>query len=216
MEAAAMLLSAIASNYSFKGALLWVFQTCAYVVPKINKVIKTCFSDQPIEGVLRALIFSRPNSRALSYISNCLRSLSQHYSASQFLDTICHRSSEFVSIKESIQRVQYSAKSCPLQMYAVLLQTEFTQFRPLSAAHLSVLTTVTQDTLLLLDHCFQKPVTWIFRRKATKDNSAKKDPCLCYAELVCACIVLVHLSLRQWVHDPKCIGKIVSTIQRNI
>lgn len=170
---------------------------------------------RPLQQLLHALLVCRPTGRALGRIAAMLRTLSA--GDCDFLCGICLHSGDFALLSEEPRRVQFSPTSCSVQLLAVWLQAEFEPFAErLAAGRLQLLADVTLDALRLLQNGVDRPLEWMVRQPAAADEaggargreeSGAEELCLCYAQLVCAGVVLMHLCVQEWIRRPRKFGE---------
>lgn len=170
---------------------------------------------RPLQQLLHALLVCRPSGRALGRIAAMLRTLSA--ADCDFLPGICRHSSDFALLSEDPRRVQFSPTSCTVQLLAVWLQAEFEPFaESVAAGRLRLLADVTLDTLRLVQNGVDRPLEWMVRQPTTaadeaggarREESGAEDMCLCYAQLVCAGVVLMHLCVQEWIRRPRKFGE---------
>lgn len=128
--------------------------------------------------------------------------------SSHFLETLCSRSQQSIALNDFLKKVQFSSETCILQIYGVLLQTEYASQNPIECIHYNLLTDITISTLIFIENYTKKTVNWMFKSTQQKNGSTVTTyPCLCHVHLVCGAIVLLYVSLKRWIDDPKLISK---------
>lgn len=157
------------------------------------------FSDVVLHQLLHSIVFCRPNTKSLQQLSKFFYKMSLNESNSGFLEKLCSHCEQTAILNDFIKKVQFSSETCILQIYAVLLQTEYPSHKSIEDAHHNLLNDITLNTLIFISNCLNKSISWMFKTTSTK-------LCLCYVHLICAAIVLLYLSIKQWIEKPELIG----------
>lgn len=165
---------------------------------------------RPLQQLLHAVLLCRPSGRALGHIAGMLRTLSQ--GNGDFLSDICTQSGEDVLLLKEPRYVQFGVTSCSMQLLAVWLQAEFEPFAERwTARQMRLLAELTLDVLRLLQNGADLPCEWMVRPPAQDGGGGgggrREKMCRCYAQLVCAGVVLVHLCVQEWIRRPKDFGE---------
>lgn len=167
--------------------------------------------------LLDSLLLCRPTGRALGRCVAVVRRLSEPDGDADFVAALCQHSGEFALVFDAPRRVQFGAASCPMQMLAVLMQIEWPRCNSVADGaddEVRLLADMTMDALRLAKNGVDRPVGWMVRMPATKTNGDAPvvqddadDLCVCYAQLVCACVVLMHTCVKLWIERPKQFGE---------
>lgn len=161
-----------------------------------------------ILNLFKAIVFCQPDIFSLEKLTEFLETVSKQ-SANDLINTICHNRNNKVHTYAVYNIRRYSPDTCPLQVYADLLETAFPQYEKLpddksSAIKLKTLTETTIKLMTFLRNCFKRPVPWLFRQI---ENGSENGPiCHCYCHIVSCIIVLLHLCIKYWIDNPHNFG----------
>lgn len=161
-------------------------------------------SQDVFHRLFHSVTFCHPNSRILEILSTYLLRQSRLVDRIDFLNLLCCKSNYCVSIKKMYNKIQYTAETCTMQMFAALIQTEYGQYVAIEDPHeLHLLCQTTTNILLFLRNCWLTPVHWVLKQQKQQNT---EFICDCYVNLVCASVVLLHLCLKQWIDFPMSLG----------
>lgn len=107
---------------------------------------------------------------------------------------------------------RYSPDTCPLQVYASLLEVTFQQYESLHLnteflTNINTLAHISIGAMTFLRNCFKRSVDWLFRK--SEDGNDNVYICHCYCHIVSCIIVLLHLCIKYWIQEPQSLGKII-------
>lgn len=161
-----------------------------------------------ILNLFKAIVFCQPGIQTLRKLSDFLEIASKQASNS-FVNILCHNRSDNIITYHMHSIRRYSPDTCPLQVYAGLLQAAFPQYEKLSndeqsIVKLTILMEITIKLMIFLRNCFKRPVPWLFRRIENGSDNGKICHCYCY--VVSCIIVLLHLSFRHWIDNLQHFG----------
>lgn len=165
------------------------------------------FSDTSLLNLFMAIVYCKPDIVALHQLTKFLGTASK-----KCCNELCRRKSNgIMNFPRSCIR-RYSSDSCPLQVYASLLEVIFQPNESFKTTpdFIFTLTQITIGLMTFLRNCFKCSVNWLFRRSDC-DSEQQQQICYCYCYIVSATIVLLHLCIKYWIEDQKCIGKFVES-----
>lgn len=162
-------------------------------------------SNTSLLNLFMAIVYCKPGIVALHQLTEFLEMASK-----ECCNQLCRRKSNDILNIATLSIRRFSSETCPLQVYASLLEVIFQPNEQLKStpeffANISTLTQITIGLMTFLRNCFKRTVGWLFRR--TDCRSETDSMCYCYCYLVSATIVLLHLCIKFWIEDQKCIGK---------
>lgn len=151
-----------------------------------------------------AIVYCKPDIIALHQLTKFLAIASK-----QCCNQLCRAKSNDILNFPRMKIRRFSSDTCPLQVFASLLEVLFQPyeqfiFTPEFCEHISILTQITIGLMAFLRNCFKRSVDWLFRR--TDCGSDADSICYCYCYIVSATIVLLHLCIKFWMEDQRCIG----------
>lgn len=149
-----------------------------------------------------AIVYCKPDIVALQQLTKFL-----DIASNECCNQLCRGKSNEISKFSRLNIIRFSSDTCPLQVYASLLEVIFQPNEPLHSLqdivdNISMLTQITIGLMTVLRNCFKSSVDWLFRHH----NSGSHSICYCYRYLVSATIALLHLCIKYWIDDQKCIG----------
>lgn len=150
---------------------------------------------------LKTLIFCRPNAWTCKYISLCLQKLSP-----TARDQLCvnARSSNF-SVSQAIYK--FTTDSCPLQVYACLLEMAFPANTKLETRDFKLLSKICYNHLNFFTSCFPSPARFVSEILPVDDDLDDEcfmsQPtinvrCSCYVMMCSSVVKLLYQVMRQW------------------
>lgn len=124
------------------------------------------------------------------------------------MQLLCSRCNHQIAFNRKVEKLLFKMKTCPILMFSVLLQIEFTGNYQLVQSPVrrkigytkdqTLLLDITEYALKLIDNCTRIPVHWMVASPANGSDG----PRLCYAHLVCALIKCLYLCIKRWIDDP--------------
>lgn len=164
------------------------------------------FSNTSLLNLFMAIVYCKPGIVALHQLTNFLAIASKHC-----CKRLCRGKSSDILNFSRLKIRRFSSDTCPMQVYASLLEvmfqlTEQNKSVPEFSEHIPILAEITIGLMTFLRNCFKQSVNWLFRRSDC--GSETGSICYCYCYIVSATIVLLHLCIKFWVEDQKCIGKL--------
>lgn len=161
---------------------------------KLNESIFP-FSATTFTSTLHNILLCRPGMGSLEKISKFLELMS--YRSNDFLDTLCvQRNAPDMSEPQGF--IRYTADSCPLQTYALLIRL-YTLPNEKVKFTVAQLTAITESTLLFMRYSLLKSPKWFIAGKCAN--------CLCRARLFGAVVSLLYVYFTHWIEYPNDIGK---------
>lgn len=154
-----------------------------------------------------AIVYCKPGIAALHQLTEFLGMASK-----SCCNQLCRSKSNDILNFPTLGIQRFSSETCPLQVYAKLLEMIFQPYERLEStpeffAKISMLAQITIGLMTFLRNCFKCTADWLFRR--TECRSETDSLCYCYSYIVSATIVLLHLCIKFWNEDKKCIGELV-------
>lgn len=164
--------------------------------------------------LFKSIVYCEPELQSLCHLSEFLVIISSGDRMECCNNLCCHETGNVTNYhRYGISRFSYD--TCPLQMYACLLQIAIqpTTGR-VSASEQRSLIVVSKRLMLFLRQCFERPVEWLFR-KSTPSGAGNIGGTaehlrisLCYCYMVTCTIVLLHMCIKEWIEDHSRIGKV--------
>lgn len=173
---------------------------------RILKFYSIICSNTSLLNIFMAIIYCKPDLIALHQLTDYLGGASKVY-----CNELCRGKQSGISNYTHLSIRRYSSESCPLQVYAVLLEVAF-QPNLQSKTHteltacISLLTKITVGLMRFMRNCFKCSATWLFQLNDAATEMSSSTSCYCHCYMVRATIVLLHLCVKHWIRDRKCIG----------
>lgn len=161
-------------------------------------------TDASLHSLFKSINFCQPDLESLNILSKFLETISN---SSDFCNKLCSNQSNNITYYPRFNIKKFSFDTCPLQIYASLLEIAFEPYEQKMACSkemLVVLTDIIVRMVTFLRNCFKRPVDWLFRR-VERENA--QDICHCWCRVVACTIILLHLFIKNWIEDQKCVGK---------
>lgn len=169
--------------------------------------------DPIIRNLFKSIVYCEPNVQSLCHLSEFLVIISSGNRMECCNNLCCHETNNVTSYNRyGINRFSYD--TCPLQIFACLLQIAIQPTTgKISASEQQTLIVVSKRLMLFLRQCFERPVEWLFR-KGTQSGATSIGGTtehlrisLCYCYMVTCTIVLLHMCIKEWIEDHSRIGK---------
>lgn len=167
--------------------------------------------DLLIRNLFRSIVFCEPDLKTLHHLSEFLVLISRDRTI-ECCNNLCQNETDNVFGYPRYNINRFSSETCPLQIFACLLQIAFNAYtsnqpeaNQINTRNL--LTTITIRLMTFLRNCVQRPVDWLFRHNVPDSVSNNVRVSYCYCYMVACTIVLLHMCIKEWVEDHSRIGK---------
>lgn len=153
-------------------------------------------------------MFCEPDLESLQHLSEFLVLISRD-STIECCNNLCQHETDNVVSNNRYKINRFSLETCPLQIFACLLQIAFHPYKSNQSEANQIntrnlLTTITIRLMTFLRNCFKRPVDWLFRQN---DSTSDVRISYCYCYMLACTIVLLHMCIKEWVEDHSRIGK---------
>lgn len=190
--------------------------------------------DPLIRDLFKSIAYSEPDFQTLGHLSEFLEAISSNERI-ECCNNLCLPETNNIVNYNRFRINRYSYGTCPLQIYACIVQVVLNpSISPINTTQLELLTKITKRMMLFLRQCFKRPVDWLFRRNNSSNDgdsiasagtsavagtsaatvataaTAPSRVSLCYCYMVTSTIALLHMCINEWVYDHSRIGNIES------
>lgn len=145
-------------------------------------------------NLFHILVTCRVTAESLVELSSFLDTMVSYSDDNQFINSICWNS-EPNELNECYKILQFSPKSCVLQLYGALLEVAFPPLKKIPDQKIDLIRELLVNTMCFIRKCISIPAEWV----------VVNTKCDCYNKLATGFIVLFHQYFEHWIRFPESI-----------
>lgn len=165
------------------------------------------FRIRQLINFFKSIVLCRPNGRTLHILSQFLLEMSNNEQKVQIIKDLSNEEYQSIHANEKYKIVQFTNDTCPLQIYAALIEGEFFTYSQLTKSVFQLINNVLDNLLKFLRNCLKFKVHWI--------QSQANIHIITYGKLCASIIILSHMCIEGWLRNNELmeLNKISRTAQ---